>query len=595
VLHCTQERFTSAIVLIGVFFFLPFAPVLASAHRTAVKDVITVPTVAECRTDKSAACARFPDGAGNEREIELFSGSLKTVDVGLMGMHRIAGIPHQLAYVYGSVGGSGFTGNAWISVLDLTAGTKIASVASPAGYGVNNTYFAYIRGPRGEIYPFIAPGAHYLSSQPNPTGSFAAPAWNFLCVFDPGYIAKPDPACHTGFKHYDTAFTTADGVKDVVASGFRHGGGWVEDVDGDGWDDINLPFLQYILTISGKTGKHISLAHFDVANPSETGGTPYFHGGRFYGRFATFVDPATGSRNVLFAAGEGAGFFGGLYCGVSRYVAVAQWRPGPSLALKWSRYLSFAKTLFQPPYDSATKVIRLGDDLNNCPHFFGTALQWVDNRPLVVFNLFRKDNPLPACQAELLLEQRSRFDPAASAAYEKSCAPKEIPIARGSWSILVLDALTAAELAAYPNEYVWGEADNVLPNVPRSLLVQRLTTDGGHISYNRTGLSVDSLALLQLTGRPSLDPLADLIGPVPAPVTTGVLEYGEFGNMGGGPAHPPGIGSSYEGVAKLVVADIDGDGLNDVKLQDGKWIGYSASTGGLALKPPPRSPSVSDP
>ena len=453
-LYSAQERLTSAAVLIGAFFFLPYASALASTPDAAIEDVVAMPTVAACRADNSAACARFSDGAGGEHEIELFRGSLSTVDVGLMGIHRIAGVPHQLAYVYGSVHGSSLKGNAWIAVLDLTAATRIAWVASPAGYSVGNTYFAYIRGPRGETYPFMAPGAHYLSSQPNPSGSFAAPAWDFLCVFDPGNITKPDPACYTGFKHYDTSFTTPDGVKDVIASGFRHGGGWVEDVDGDGWDDINLPFLQYILTISGRTGQHISLAHFDVANSSEPGSKPYFHSGRFYGRFVTFVDPETGSHKVLFADGEGAGYFGGLYCGVSRYVAVAQWRPGPSLVLKWSRYLSFAKTVFRPPYDSVANVIRLGDDLNNCPHFFGTALEWINNRPVVLFSLFQKDDPLPACQTELLLEQQSGFDQAASAAYETRCAPKEIPIARGRWSIHILDGLTGAELAVYPDEYV---------------------------------------------------------------------------------------------------------------------------------------------
>jgi hypothetical protein len=145
--------------LIGFFVLLPFMPALASTPHNATEDSIAAPVVAACRADNSAVCARFFDGAGGEHEIELLRGSLKTVDVGLMGTHSMGGIAHQLAYVYGSADRSDLKGNALIAVLDLTAATKIASVASPAGYSISNTYFAYIRGPRGEKYPFMAPDA----------------------------------------------------------------------------------------------------------------------------------------------------------------------------------------------------------------------------------------------------------------------------------------------------------------------------------------------------------------------------------------------------------------------------------------------------
>src|SRR5260370_42538567 len=132
-----------------------------------------------------------------------------------------------------------------------------------------------------------------------------------------------------------------------------------------------MPFLRCALRVSGKPGRQLSLAQFGVAAHSEPNSPPYFHSGRFYGRYATFVEPGTGRHDVLFTDGEGAGYFGGLYCGVSRYIAVAQWQPGPSLTLKWSNYLSFAKTLFRPPHAPMSVLAPRGDDLNKCPHFFG--------------------------------------------------------------------------------------------------------------------------------------------------------------------------------------------------------------------------------
>ena len=581
----TTSRLRDAAILAAVLLLAPPGAARFGNAAPASDGTYAVPATERCGVGGSATCAAFADGSGGKHSIELFSGNFTLVDASLMGSYQIAGGLHQLAYIYGTINTPQRNGIARVSIVDLTAAEQIAWVASPPGYDVDGTYFDYIREPGGEKHPFIAPGVHRLTSHAaSPNGTFDAPPWNFMCVFDLNYIDHPDPACNIGFKHYNTSFITAEGVADVKASGFRHGGGWVEDVDGDGWDDINLPFLGYILTISGRTGQKLSLAHFDVAAQSEPNAPPYFHSGRFYGRFATFTEPATGRHDVLFTDGEGAGYFGGLYCGVSRYVAVAQWTPGPSLKLKWSDYLSFTKTVFKPPYRSLTDVARRGDDLNNCPHYFSTGLEWLGGRPLVVFSLFGKDNPAPACQTELLAEQKSHFDKLTSATYEYRCAPKEMPAASGRWSIRILDALTGKNLADYPNLYAWGDAPNVLPGMPQTLLVQQLTSNGGEIAYNRMGYSADALTLVQLAAGPSLKIVATVVNPSSVPIVTGVLEYGKNGNMGGGPAQPTGVGSSYEGVSRLVIKDIDGDGLNDIKLKNGKWLGYSLKEGKLIEK-----------
>ena len=584
---------TPASTVVSIFFVL-FCCIFGCVGKSGIVMAFaakpTIPVTAACSSNSAATCVIYLDGAGVQHEVALFDGKFDLVDVALMGTFQVSGSPHQFAYMYGSAHDAKFKGNAWVSVIDLTSAKSIAWVVSPSGYRVGGTYFSYIRDPEGRKYPFIAPALHYLKEGVStPSGSYLAPAWNFLCLFDPAFIAHPDPACATGFKHYNTSFTTPEGISDVKASGFRHGGGWVEDVDGDGWDDINLPFMRYVLTISGRTGRQIALAHFDVAAHSEPGILPYFHSGKFDGGYAAFVDPTTGTHDVLFTDGITVGLFNDLYCGVSRYVAVAQWHPGPSLQLEWSDYLSFTKTIFKKPFNSLNNYYRLGNDLDRCPHYFGTSFEWLNGKPLVIFSLFRKDDPAPVCQAELLAEQKSHFlgkdENAANAAYEFRCAPQQILAAKGHWSIHILDALTGADLRDYPNAYVWGEAMDVLPGAPQTLLVQQLRSNGGDVVYDRTGDAADSLTLVRLTNGPALTVVATLSGPLPVPVVN------NGGYNGAGPALPPGIGSSKGGISHLILHDIDGDGLNDIQLKGGRWIGYSAKTEGLVIKTRPASPS----
>jgi hypothetical protein len=44
-----------------------------------------------------------------------------------------------------------------------------------------------------------------------------------------------------------------------------------------------------------------------------------------------------------------------------------------------------------------------------------------------------------------------------------------------------------------------------------------------------------------------------------------------------------GVGS-YTGLAGLVLEDRDGDGLQDVQLADGSWVGWSEDAGAYAIK-----------
>lgn len=570
--RCLQRRNPVILCAILLLFYSGTIPTVAAKLQAPT---FTVPSASACSSNKASVCATFSDGTGKNHEVVLFSGSFTLIDSALMGTYPIASAPHQLAYLYGTTNTETLNGNAWVSVIDLTTDAQIAFVASPAGYNAHNTYFQYIVDPSGNKYPFIAPGSHYLEATDELAAKRAIP-WDTLCLFDPAYIVRPDPACYTGFKHYSTTFTTPAGKSAALASGFRHDGGWVEDVDGDGWSDINLPYLQYILTISGKTGKQLGLTHFDVAKQSEPTAPAYFHSGRFYGSFVAFPDPDTGGREVLFASGNAVGTFADYNCNVSRYFAVGQWQE-TTLDLKWSDFLSFSKTIFNPPYNSISNYSRLGDELNKCAHRYGTSLTHVNNRPYVIFDLFTKDNPAPECQAEILAEQAARFTNVTTSA-SNLCGKTQAGTVYGKWAVHILDAGNGKDVVQYPNQYVWGDAPNVIPGQTQLLLVQQFTSRDGDVRFDQTGAVIDSLALVSIKDGPSLSVLASITSPSSAP------KIAFTGYRG---AYASGMGASWGGIPQLVLKDIDGDGLNDIELQDGRWLGYSASTDGLVIKTVP--------
>jgi hypothetical protein len=49
-------------------------------------------------------------------------------------------------------------------------------------------------------------------------------------------------------------------------------------------------------------------------------------------------------------------------------------------------------------------------------------------------------------------------------------------------------------------------------------------------------------------------------------------------------ARAPGNGDTWGGLPELVLKDIDGDGLNDIQLKNGQWIGYAPIQGTLVVK-----------
>jgi hypothetical protein len=258
----------------------------------------------------------------HDRQQIQFTGNpqASAIAVGLIGEQFSGKLP--AAYVYWKTGedSNGSTGPlVALSVFDLNGGGLVAQVTPPKsdpakhfqGYSANDTYFGIVQGPAGKRYPFLAPGQRYMN----------VPHWDYLCIFDVATVDRPEAGCGRGFKKYIATFQGA-----VKLTSFRHNGGWLEDIDNDGWQDINLPFLKgYILSISGRTGQQLALSHFDVAAQSEPTSIPYFHGGRIYGSFTPFA-ASNGKNDVLIASGVTVGAFNDFYCNVSRYFAVLETR-----------------------------------------------------------------------------------------------------------------------------------------------------------------------------------------------------------------------------------------------------------------------------
>lgn len=538
---------------------------LGPNHQPVAEAVLgghSSPTIVACQSAVTGSCAQFRRMNGTTAEVFLTEKNQTVLDSDVMGeFSELQG--DMLAYLYAASPDNSVI----VYIIDLTREQLIAWVAPPANFGMYNTWFSYVADPKGRKFPFVVAGAHYLNG--HDYGNTAYPGqWDFICMFSPQNIATPDQSCHTGFKSASVTFTVG-GKSAAEVSQFRHNGGWTVDVDGDGWSDIHLPFLGYILSLSGKNGESLGLSHFDVAAISEPTAPAYFHSGRFYAGFT--VTSARGETpETLINSADAVGSFEDLYCNVSRFYASIEWREG-SWRLKWSNYLSFAKTLFRPPYEATSDYSRLGDDLNGCAHRYADSVERIGERRVILFNYFKKLDPAPVCQAELLEEQRSQFTH--SEPYNQ-CAPAAVLPARGAWAVRMVDTTSGAGVNAFPETYLWGRAVNVWPGQSDLLVVQRFSTEGGIVAFNRTALSVGSLQLVKLNNALGFDVLAAIENPGGSPVVVDRFEsYRAF---------PEGIGASYAGIPELALKDVDGDGLNDIRLSNGKWLGFGS--GRLQIK-----------
>ena len=545
-------------------------------------------SVAGCSDGRPAKCLLAITGQ-NRLEFQLTDNPHAIpMAVGLIGQQFSGQLP--AAYVYWKTGEDwetwaklGSTDKASLvalSIFDLNGRGLVAQIAPPKsdsaknfkGYSAHDTYFGIVQGPAGKRYPFLAPGMRYLN----------IPHWDYLCIFDPAALAKPDPACGRGSKRDSATFPGADKL-----AGVRHDGGWLEDVDGDGWQDINLPFLNgYILTISGRTGRQLALLHFDVAAHSEPNSPPFFHSGRLYGSFTPFT-ASNGKSNVLIASASPVGTFNDFYCNVSRYYAVLETKNSSDPAsrdLKWSDYISFDATIY--PFNKASfsnaqpdQILRQGDFNNKCVHRVSDSLFHASGRPLTVYNYFMTDPPLPAdsCQKERygeVLEMRRGVNPPREA--QKllvACAKATWLPATGDWSVRTLNLDNGALVSEWKNAYVWGRVRDFVPRQAETFIVELMDE---RVRFDQRGHTPKQFMVAG-------------IGPDFTWRRFGVLPVAIGPKM---MMQPPSLTTPYEGTvgtSQYKIVEIQTrprhDGLVDIKLEDGRWVGYSAENQGFALQP----------
>ena len=456
--------------------------------------------------------------------------------------------------------------HAAVAVVDIHGPGAVATVAAPAYRSIHDTWYALVRDPGERLHPFVAPGAGYVPPHD------MTPPWTFLCQFDAANIAAPDPACGTGFRAVDVLFTAQEAMGTFAdpANTYRHNGGWLDDLDGDGWDDITLPYLWILKTVSGQTGASLAATYADVAAEDEPMSPPAFHSGRNYGSFTTFTTKL-GARGVLVASGLSVGTFGDWFCNVSRFHALYTGEPGQpaTRALAWSEYHSFVKNIFQAPYDPNNPVIaRPGDELDGCVHRFGDALTPAGANHVTVFNRFTADPVADDCAAEQYAEVITNFDPAAAAAWNE-CAKANFLPGLGAWTVRVLDAETGGGVNVFPDAYAWAEVTGLVPGAVTTLLIEPLP---GKLRFDQVGLVPGALVVHSLADDFTWTPHGQF--PIPG---RPVIVYSE--------PRTGGTGASYYGIPEPVLVDRDGDGLVDVQLDGGAHVGFDAAAQAFVVKP----------
>jgi hypothetical protein len=529
-------------------------------------------TVGRCSQNPQAWCLQFNAGTQQDQFLLSQNSSAYPVSWGTIGNHFPGPLP--AAYVYWQTGypQGGVMPSISLSIFDLNGRGMVARTDAPGAnpalnftaYTIHNTYFGIVNGPQGKQYPFLAPGQRYLN----------VPTWNYLCIFDPDMVNQ-NTVCGQGFKAYNATFPNA-----TTLSGFRHNGGWQQDVNNDGWDDINLPFLHgYILVIDGQTGATIALNQIHPAQSDPYyANASFFDSGRLYGSFTLFT-AIDGNQDVMIAAGEWVGSFNDVDCNVSRYMAVLESavpNDPRSRRLKWTKYISFMDTVFYwppGPTMAQTNIARPGDFINHCVHRVSNSVFYAGQRPITIYNYFT-ENPLVTpepCQEEVWLEWSQGF-PEILMQQWRTCANNAGLPMPGFWSAQAIDLENGAAVNNWPNVYFWDRIYKFVPGKSEVFLVEPMPTtipfgQQGYIPLPMMVVGIDAnfqwqqFGTFPVAGRPLLRPSTSYQIPI------GV-----------------GFGASFGDVWSTVTRRRS-DGLVDVQLQDGTWIGYSTTQHTFVVEP----------
>ena len=445
----------------------------------------------------------------------------------------------------------GINGPPALAIVDAAAAVRIAHAAAPPT--IDHAFAGAANGPEERRYAFLAPSYG--------DGESEGANWLKVCVFRPDLAS--DPSCGEGFSGIPLS---------PPAPVFREVGASLQDLDGDGWQDINLIFHRTIYSVSPKTLAPIVSTTYDIAWADEPGSPKWFHSGRNYGAHATFTAADT-SQGLLLVGGSPVGTFSDDLCNVSRFVGLLRSPPGQPGArnLAWSHYLGFSSTIFTT-YDAKyinnpeADVGRLADVVDGCIHRFGSSRSMMDNEAIVIFNYFDMAAPIDYC----LKEQYALYQPPtwtqekADAWY--GCFGKN-RTSPGTWGMQVLRESDGQGLTGSQGTYIWGTGNRWIEGGEPLYLVEMIP---GQKAFDLSDQAPSPLRVLALVGGLWQDR-----GTLPVAGRPQIVQSPGRADLGLG---------AYSYIAELVRRDIDDDGLDDIALEGGVWVGYSADEAAFVLK-----------
>lgn len=432
--------------------------------------------------------------------------------------------------------------NIALAVVNAAAGKVIGYAALPPPAQAVS-YSDSVKDPSGKFHPFLANGYGYNDS-------------NYLCIFRPDLASSPE--CGPGFSKVNASPAN-------IPKPFRNSGGFTQDLDGDGWEDINILYEWVTVAVSPRTLSKINEIKFDVSKADEPNSPPEFTSGRQYGTHSA-VTSATGKLRDVMVGGIPVGTFDDPKCNTSRFVGVLESNPGDpsSRILKWARYFGFHSSIFSAMdpvgIDTAT-ILRPADMMNRCIHRFSDSRSTMGNTEVDIVNYFKQSAPVDTCIPEQRLYYKGNQDP------WQACILKNLK-SKGVWGMRVIRESNGATLTGSLNSYIWGKADNFYSTAEPVYLVEILPdsemfdlSDQPPPKLQARTIGANGLwnvlGTFPITGRP-------LIKKVPPSSSRGL-----------------GIGYYY---AELTTSDRDEDGFMDVQLTDGSWVGYSKTKGTLVVK-----------
>lgn len=440
-----------------------------------------------------------------------------------------------------------------LAVVDAAAAAVIGEARAPASQTV--AWVSLPRDPQGLRHPVLAPS---YGDGENPMGN-----WGYLCAYRPD-LGGGDPSCGPGFAK--AATWTGAGV-------FREVGGTLQDLDGDGWEDLNIIYHRAQYSVSIASLSLLQNLEYDVAAATEPASPKWFHSGRNYGTHAAAVG-ADSKQRLVIVGGAPLGTFTDDLCNVSRFVAVlsgAAGQPG-SRALAWSRYFSFSSTIFKtydPIYanDPMQDVARLADVVDGCIHRFSDSRTVMDGQEVLLVNYFSMDAPVDLC----LDEQFQLYIPPtwtqekADAWYGCFGKNKKSP---GKWGMQVLREADGTVLTGSQTTYVWGWDKALRPGDELLYLVEYLPPV---TLWDLSDVAPSALQVQALSGG-----LWSPRGAFPAPGRPKLATVQPEGPRGTG---------AYAAFVELTAADRDGDGLVEVELEDGTFVGWDEGAQAFVVKP----------